>query len=806
MKKIIISGIIVILLLLVMVMGTFYQSNLVWEDDFTGPRMNQTFWTNNTGIHNCAGTSNIQTTQLNGYMDVNASSSGCLNANLINQFRSNFNYNISSLNTYRISTDFNLTNTYGIGMDYIGFYISNNTVISPVIPGGNFIDMGGNGIHNLNTQSSIPRQTYRLILDIANRNATIFNESGSWLDSKILNVTGDWFPAYNILGTGINSGDTSFKLFNVSSELFEPVIFHTPSNGSFTISKSLNTTIRGTSTVSGRTLTVLAATMMLFNESGGNVNNSLDVIGAIRSSYNRSFDNIELGQTYMYTALVSTAEGVFSPKFNSSFTYGLQQDSQSFDPNVLESSINDFSINITAVSEVISVSAELIYNNTPITATVTPQGNNKFNITAIANAPSIKSNQNVNFFWNITLSDGVVENPVQSSTQSQAITLLQDVIIATSCSTGFFPSRTFDFASEENLTAINSDLEYNIQYGAGGNRTSNVVSGNFTDISTFSICINETIDDYEIGEAEFQFGRNDFVEERFYLFPGVMLSNNTQTNQTLLNLEALQATSFLINVEELTLQPLPDHFVSLLRWYPADNEFKIAEVSKTNEDGEAVVKVVEEDVDYRFGIYNPSGILIHLSDPTRMVCLVDPCTFDVFVESSAQTDINLGVQTNLTYNNNTKIFRLEYSDPSQLTDLMNLTVYRELPSGSLVVCSSSSTSFTGILLCDASGQTGILRAVVSRQASPPITLVTLLIDTSQKISDIVGGNTTLIAFWFIGGFLALVGAFINPILAIVFAISSFFPAFLLGSLPLQIFTGIIIFLLIGVHFIRRNRE
>jgi len=150
----------------------------------------------------------------------------------------------------------------------------------------------------------------------------------------------------------------------------------------------------------------------------------------------------------------------------------------------------------------------------------------------------------------------------------------------------------------------------------------------------------------------------------------------------------------------------------------------------------------------------------------------------------------------------TKKFTFVWNDPSQSSQTINLTVYKQGNLNDTIVCSVSSTSYTGVLVCDISAYTGTFKAIAYRTASPNTPLASLYAEIKQTFIDAGGGKLGL----FIGAilliFFALVGI-ASPILVILLSVISLIPLVLLGSLQLSAFIAIGLMAGIILHFSRR---
>lgn len=373
-----------------------------------------------------------------------------------------------------------------------------------------------------------------------------------------------------------------------------------------------------------------------------------------------------------------------------------------------------------------------------------------------------------------------------------------DFTVATSCNDTVYH---FDFKDEENQTSLSgATINYNFKYGIN-NGTANSIYGTLTGLSSFEICINATqAPNWTIGEGEIQYSINNYADRRYYIFDDSTATNIT-TNITLYNLFTASQTSFKLEVIDTSLSPYADKFTTLLRWYPQFNEYRIVGMSKTDENGESVIHVKTENVDYRIGVYERNGSLIKVEDPTRFVCLVNPCTYTLKI---SPTDVDFtsffDVEYTFTYNTTTGIWTFIYSDSSQNTDTMNLTIYKITGTSVFSVCSDTATGYTGVLSCNTSAYTGKLKGVVVRSASPDIPIAQKVITTtSTAFSSSFGLWLSLL----IGLPIVFIFSIMSPVAATIGGVIMLLPALYFGAVNWAIVGGVAILAGIVMHFLKR---
>lgn len=483
---------------------------------------------------------------------------------------------------------------------------------------------------------------------------------------------------------------------------------------------------------------------------------------------------------------------------------GLLENNQIFNITTYENSNENFYLNVSYDSVYYSnINAYLYYNNTIYNSTVLTYGNYKiFNSNLII--PSVSSSgTNKSFNWIINLTNSSGTYSFNSSFNNQTILKAVPVTVGTTCSAGLSPILNFTSYYEQTLNKVNMSVNYVFYYGTTNN-TLYQINNNITNVGSFVICINNSQSYYNVGYGEIQYNtfNSDSVNRRYYVFSNTRLTNQT-TNVSLYNLEVGNSTSFLFTAQSTTLIPYVNYYVALFRWYPNLNSYNLVDMGKTDDQGQTILHVKTEDTDYRIGIYANDGTLINLFKPVRFTCQTTPCTYSLSIDTNP-LDLTTftNIQYSLTFDSNTKRFNFIYNDPSQKSQTMNLTVYKDTAIDSYVVCSSTTVGYAGSIFCDVSTQTGILRAVVTRTASPLVIFAQLTSELRSTIINAGGGSLGL----FIGAllliFFALIGT-ISPVLVVILGIISLVPLFIMGNIAWEVLVGIGVIGGVILHFMRR---
>ena len=434
--------------------------------------------------------------------------------------------------------------------------------------------------------------------------------------------------------------------------------------------------------------------------------------------------------------------------------------------------------NLTA-NKIDQANATLIYNNTAYPMYVSSSNSTKVAFYRTVTAPIVNADTFINFSINYSIN----EASATTSNYSQLIYNIPSPLVSISPCNGI--AYSFNLKDEENLTNINGTIKYNFAYGLS-NSSIVIFNGTLQNTNTMYICFNYSISNsWIIGYGELEYSSPGYTSRRYYIFDNTNITNSTSSNITLFDLLSASATSFQLILQKNDLTPLPNYYSALLRWYPELNQYNNVEMSRTDDKGESVFKVKTEDVDYRIGIYNRNGTLIKLLEPIRMVCLSTPCKYSVYINLDTTDYTSFQeVQTSLTFNETTKRFTLIWNDPSQKTQSMNLTVYK----GDDIVCSSSGIGYVNVITCDVTGQTGLLRAVAYRTASPQSIITSIYAEITSRITDISDGKAGLIVAAILSMLMALMGVY-SPIAAIVLACIGLIPAYLLGGITIAVGIG-----------------
>jgi hypothetical protein len=442
-----------------------------------------------------------------------------------------------------------------------------------------------------------------------------------------------------------------------------------------------------------------------------------------------------------------------------------------------------------------TINATLYFNDTSYSVPLNGYSNvsTQANVTKSILMPVVSSQTLLPFYWNYTING--FENVTYKANQTVSP---MSLTIGSGCAAGLNVSFNMTFADEINQTRFSESIKYNFFYGYNNN-TQYQAYGEIIGVNSFAICINSSVqNNYSIGYGEIEYSKENWATRKYYIFDGTRATNITN-NLTLYSLDTAHAIPFQFIAKDYLLNYYSGYYIALMKWYPENNTYRIVEMSRTNEQGIAIMNVELNYADYRVALYDSNGVLIKLDSPTKMVCLTAPCTYNLNVLGSGSDYTSImGIQSSITYNSATKIVTFTWNDPSQKTAEMRFYVYKDSGYTYTDICNTTSNLYVGIMNCNITGYGGTIWAKGYRSASPENPLVSKIISIRNSIDKGIGLFVQLILSLLVG----LIAVW-SPIAAILFSIIPFAIGFVLGTATLGVLIGIFIIGGVIIHFIGR---
>jgi hypothetical protein len=476
------------------------------------------------------------------------------------------------------------------------------------------------------------------------------------------------------------------------------------------------------------------------------------------------------------------------------FYINIANESASYNASILENANDTIQLGINATSTA-NLTGTLYWNGTVYAATASIVNSTYATLTTNISIPLVSADQAINIFWNYTL-NGLNSLSINFT---QNVMNLQNINISTVGCGALTAAQFYWFANENDTAAIAGvDVAYNFVYGTFNTSISSTY-GSLSGIAGFYVCYNSSMGNYTLSYGEVQISKAGVTSRRYYNYVGHNLTT-TLENITMYVLPSSTGYPFTFTFTDMALNVYSSDYAKLLRWYPATNQYLQVDGGITDNNGQTVMYVALNDVDYRIGLYYPNGTLIKLADPSRFTCASAPCTYNLRVSSVSSYLTDLNIQHSLTYNTSSSIFSFVWNDPSATTQSMNLIVNKMAGDVDTNVCNSTGAGATGALSCNISAySSGTFTAVVYRTASPSTPFATLM----QTITSTIFKGQMGLFISFIMMVLMIFMALFSPVAAIIMMIASMIFSVMIGAITPMIFISIAFLGVLVIHVMKR---
>ena len=416
------------------------------------------------------------------------------------------------------------------------------------------------------------------------------------------------------------------------------------------------------------------------------------------------------------------------------------------------------------------------------------------------NTPILSSNAlasfNISYFANNV--------PFNSSNYQQVIYTIPALNITNyACNPGTYTAYNFTIFDEDNSTLLTADVDYNFAYGITNN-TLQRTQGHLSAISSLYICVNSTVSStYYMGYGSVFYQKTGWVARRYYVFSNASITSYTN-NVSLYDLNNAYATAFQLLITDTSGNGYSNYYVAMLRYYPSLNSYNVVDIGLTDDTGSTVTYARAQDIDYRIGVYYLNGTLVKLANPVRMVCISSPCSYNLRIPRTLLDYYSyLSIQQSLTYNYTTGIWSYVYSDSSQRTSSMNLTIYKDAGDSSNIVCNAFTSGFVGAMTCNTSLYSGTLRGEVTRGTNPDVLITQLIIETARTVFSSSTWVLWLAALAAIP--IIMLFAIVSPYAALIGGVIALLPGLIFKIIPAAVLGATIILFAIIAHFIGRRQ-
>lgn len=365
---------------------------------------------------------------------------------------------------------------------------------------------------------------------------------------------------------------------------------------------------------------------------------------------------------------------------SSSWTYGFVENSATFNTFTNETAREVFTLNMTTNLNVLSISSVLQYNGTNYTSSSVCSGS-ECNLTNIIDVPLIVGEeQNRSFNWHVTIYNGTDTTTATTSLNYQNSTKIRLV----ECG-GTYANITMNLTAwnEGNSSSVNPfSLEGSMNVWKGmGTVTRNYT---FSNVSNYEhhLCIDSPGQFYFDGVFEYDGAEklNQTFVPRYYYFDNYSINTVIQHVELQL-LESSDSTTFIQRVLENS-QGVSGAYIYTYRYFPGTNEWKISQISQTNEDGETLGFYEAETALYRHTITLDGIVRVNETSGQKMIPADTPYTIEWNIGTGVGIpyqiyDNELNLDKSLSFNSDTNMVIFSYNDTNITFSQGRLKVVQE---------------------------------------------------------------------------------------------------------------------------------
>lgn len=386
------------------------------------------------------------------------------------------------------------------------------------------------------------------------------------------------------------------------------------------------------------------------------------------------------------------------------WSYKIFKESETYTAHTVEGASNNFTLSIATNGSTVTI-ANLSYNNGQNLGVIggTTSG---YTIYKSVIAPTVTTDTNYTFFWNLSFSDGTYY--AFDSLEQNVTNLAMD-----DCSTYTNVIYNFTLKDENTRTELNGSAINSVGgrvdidlYSYGTTTQIANFSNLYNQTNPFAVCLSNALasgEDYNI-DAQVQYFTDSYSTEIYNIQNETMNSTNLNQNISLYDLLTANAQVFEIIYKGSAYLPISNALIEVQRKYIDDGVFRTVEIPKTDAAGTAVTFLELNDVIYNFIIKKYGVVLATFTNvipvcqtPTLTGCKIDFNSFSAGIDVpdyQANQDFNF----TLTYDDTTRIVSSTFVIPSSSAQLVLLNVTREDALGTNI-CTDSLTTYAGTLSC-----------------------------------------------------------------------------------------------------------
>jgi len=448
----------------------------------------------------------------------------------------------------------------------------------------------------------------------------------------------------------------------------------------------------------------------------------------------------------------------------------------------LSNHTNIFVLNITKSETINGIWADFIFNGTRQNDTFQTNFTDFMLFTNNHIPPDVNISENLTYMWNIS----VIQGDLNTTSFNVSRNFSNNNLFITNCNNAVLTSiKTLNFSLKNEIgqALVSGDMTSIISIWSDSS-IKKPFSFAFTGVETAAICkfpdfaeLNSSI---QVSYESSGFDPRQFTSEK-------RLSNAT-TAIDLFLLAQNNGTTVFIFVRDENDQAITGAFVTIQRFFPAENKFKTTEVLATGFNGEVASLLVLNDVTYKF-IVTKDGVDLPIiggntdkvySNLLYLNVKTVPAVLDNYFSYQ-----DMGFT--LTCDNKTSTVTLTYSDPSGRNLKTCLRTIRKTAMTDIIINETCKTSSSDSIIHIINSTASVLymstgRVVIDNE-NQTYPLGQCSID--NRADHVVYGNLGLLLGFLLAISLIVIGATVDTGTGILFSIIALITTSLMGFLAIS---------------------
>lgn len=466
----------------------------------------------------------------------------------------------------------------------------------------------------------------------------------------------------------------------------------------------------------------------------------------------------------------------------------------SYSQSVYDTSRQFFQLNITAIPEIISLVADLVYNGTSYPSTVSCTLPN-CTLSNSLDIPLIENqffSVNKSFFWNVTYHTSADVSTTTSTRRFQNVTrAILNICNSSNLGVPYVNFTVFDQSNPTTSVSSTIQATWNYWLGTGIVQRNSSYNNQSMTGNQFKFCANPNNTIYST-TADFVFDSTGFSQNTYHFNNRTISTNVTDLKIYLLNDTATSLTVFKF-VDEAQ-RGIQGYLFGVYLYDIGTGQKILTAVGKTDQNGEDIIPINWVTSSYEIRVYDKSNNLVLTIPPYKISST--PQVFTIAADNVFSQDKFRSLIYDLTFNPNTNEYVLTFNDPNN-----------EITAGCLRVVKGSILNYQTLYDQCVDATSGTLSYAIGTNATGNylavfyakgsfaiIASLEQLIKASGSAYSLIGNiNGSVLALLLVGTF-AMIGLLISPSAAVIMIIVGMVASLALGFQQLNSTTYFLAFI------------